>query len=108
MTATATRLQFGCREILDALESAIRPLDESASSMTLNDRLLDLLIDELLPEDDAARLYGVDPWLLMLDVTTSEAYELTCIIDDCDQAGHAWWGILDQLSARHDAELVAA
>jgi hypothetical protein len=102
------RLQFTQRDVLDALDRAIKPLDESASMLTLNDDLLDLLVDELVPEDDAARIYKVDNWLLLLDICTPDAYELAMVISDCHQAGHSWHGTYDQLSARHDAELVAA
>ena len=102
------RLQFTSRQVLDAFESAIRPLDESASSMTLNDRLLDLLIDELLADDDPARAYALEPWMILIDVLDAAAYELAMTIDDSDQAGHSWHGLCDQLSARHDEMLVAA
>ena len=102
------RLQFNSRQVLDALESAIRPLSESASSQTLNDRLLDLILDELLADDDPARAYALEPWLILLEVCLPDAYELAMTIDDCDQAGHSWHGLYDQLSARYDAELVAA
>ena len=105
---TATKLQFSESAILEALERAIRPLDESASMLTLNDKLLDLIIDELISEDDPARVYRVEPWLLLLDVCTPAAYELAMTIDDCDQAGHSWHGLCDQLSVRYDAELVVA
>jgi len=104
----SARLQFTCRNILDAFELAIKPLSESASSQTLNDRLLDLIIDELLADDDPARAYALEPWLILLDVSLPDAYELAMTIDDCDQAGHSWHGLYDQLSARYDAELVAA
>ncbi|MDR6794830.1 hypothetical protein J2X12_002841 [Pseudarthrobacter oxydans] len=102
------RLQFTQRDVLDALDRAIKPLDDTASSITLNDRLLDLLIDELIPEDDPARAYGLEPWLTLIDILEPAAYELAMTMDDCDQAGHSWLGLLEQLSARHDAELVAA
>lgn len=102
------RLQFTSRDILDALHRAIRPLDDDASMLTMNDRLLDLIVDELLAEDDPARAYGLEPWLTLIDVCEPAAYELAMTIDDCDQGGHGWWNTLDQLSARHDAELVAA
>ena len=101
---SATRLQLDEAAILEALERAIRPLDESASSLTLNDRLLDLIIDELLPEDDPARAYALEPWLILLDVCTPAAYELAMTIDDKDQAGHSWHGTLDQLSKLWDAK----
>lgn len=101
---TATRLQFSESAILEALERAIKPLDETASSLTLNDRLLDLIIDELLAEDDPARAYALEPWLILLDASTPAAYELAMTIDDCDQAGHSWHGMLEQLSSRYDAK----
>ena len=102
------RLQFTPRDVLDALDRAIKPLDESASMLTLNDRLLDLILDELLAEDDPARAYGLEPWLCLIDVCTSDAYELAMVIDDKDQAGHSWHGLADQLTAIHDESLVAA
>lgn len=102
------RLQFTSRDILDALHRAIRPLDDDASMLTMNDDILDLLVDELVPEDDAARVYRVENWLLLLDITTPDAYELAMVISDCHQAGHSWLGTYDQLSARHDSELVPA
>ena len=102
------RLQFTPRDVLDALDRAIRPLDDEASMLTLNDRLLDLILDELLAEDDCARVLGIEPWLCLLDTCNPDAYELAMVIDDKDQAGHHWLGIYEQLSARHDAELVAA
>jgi len=104
----SARLQFTPRDILDAFERAIRPLNDEASMLTLNDRVLELIIDELLAEDDPARLLGIEPWLIILDIATPDAYELAMTIDDCDQAGHSWRGTLDQLSARHDAMLVGA
>jgi hypothetical protein len=96
------------RGILDAFERAIAPLDESASMLTLNDDLLELIIEELVPEDDKVRRLGVDHFILLLDICTPDAYELAMLISDCHQAGHSWHGTLEQLSARHDAELVAA
>jgi hypothetical protein len=93
---------------LDALDRAIRPLDETASMLTLNDDLLDLLVDELVPEDDPARVYKVDNWLLLLDICTPDAYELAMVMSDCHQAGHSWHGTLTQLSARYDESLVPA
>jgi hypothetical protein len=104
MTAT----KFNESAILEALERAIRPLDESASSLTLNERLLDLIIDELLTADDPARAYALEPWLVLLDVCTPSAYELAMTVDDKDQAGHSWHGLCEQTSARYDAELVSA
>jgi hypothetical protein len=105
---TKPRINFTPRDVLDALDRAIKPLDETASSLVLNDRLLDLLIDELIGEDDPARAYGLEPWLTLIDILEPAAYELAMTMDDCDQAGHHWHQMLDQLSARHDAELVAA
>jgi hypothetical protein len=102
------RLQFTQRDVLDALDRAIKPLDETASMLTLNDDLLDLLVDELVPEDDAARIYKVDNWLLLLDICTPDAYELAMVISDCHQAGHSWHGTYTQLSARYDESLVPA
>jgi len=101
----ATRLQFSEQDILDAFDRAIRLLDETASMLTLNDRVLELILDELLAEDDPARLLGIEPWLILLDVCTPAAYELAMTVDDCDQAGHSWHGTLSQLSAAHDAKL---
>lgn len=101
----ATRLQLSERDVLDAFERAIRPLDETASMLTLNDDVLDLIIDELVSEDDPARRLGVDNWLLCLDVMSPAAYELAMTISDCHQAGHAWHGTLQHLSAQHDAKL---
>jgi len=103
----ATRLQYDERAILDAFDRAIRPLDDTASSMTLNDRLLDLIIDELVSEDDPARVYCVEPWMILIDICTPSAYELAMLMDDCDQAGYPWHSTLDQLLQRHE-ELVAA
>lgn len=100
----ATRLAFGGREVLDAMDRAIRPLSDDASMLTTNDDILDLIIDELLPEDDAARVYGVDNWLLLLDVCTPDAYELAMTVSDCHQAGHGWRGTHDQLSKHWDAK----
>ena len=102
------RLQFTPRDVLDALDRAIKPLDDEASMLTTNDDILDLVIDELVPEDDPARVYRVENWLLLLDITTPDAYELAMVVSDCHQAGHSWKGTLDQLSARYDSELVAA
>lgn len=102
------RLQFTERDVLDAMERAIRPLDDEASMLTLNDRVLELIIDELLAEDDPARLLGIEPWLVVLDVATPAAYELAMTIDDCDQAGHSWHGTLQQLTARYEESLVPA
>ena len=101
----ATRLQLSEREVLDAFDKAIKPLDETASMLTLNDDVLDLIIDEILPEDDPARRLGVDNWLLFLDICTPAAYELAMTISDCHQAGHSWHGTLQQLSAHLDAKL---
>jgi len=101
----ATRLQYDERAILDAFDRAIRPLDDTASMLTLNDDLLDLIIDELLPEDDAARMLGVDNWLIFLDICTPAAYELAMTVSDCHQAGHSWHGMLAQLTATYDAKL---
>jgi hypothetical protein len=103
----ATRLQLSEREVLDAFDRAIKPLDETASMLTLNDRVLELILDELLAEDDPARLLGIEPWLIALDVMTPAAYELAMLIDDCDQAGHSWHGTLDQLNRLHDAKLAS-
>ena len=105
---TATKLQLSERDILDAFERAIRPLDETASCLTLNDDLLELILDEVLPSDDPARRYGIDHWLVFLDICTPDAYELAMVAYDCHQAGHSWHGTLQQLSARYDAELVTA
>jgi hypothetical protein len=102
------RLQFTVREVLDALDRAIRPLDDDASMLTTNDDILDLMVDELVPDDDPARVYRVDNWLLLLDICTPDAYELAMTVSDCHQAGHSWKGTLDQLSARYDSELVDA
>lgn len=102
------RLQFTVRDVLDALDLAIRPLDDEASMLTTNDDILDLVIDELVPEDDPARVYRVENWLLLLDITTPDAYELAMVISDCHQAGHSWHGTLAQLSARYDETLVPA
>lgn len=104
----SARLQFTERDILEAMERAIRPLDEEASMLTLNDDILDLLVDELLPTDDPARVYRVENWLLLLDVCTPRAYELAMVISDCHQAGHSWHGTLAQLSARYDESLMPA
>jgi len=101
----ATRLQFSERDVLEAFERAIKPLDETASMLTLNDDVLDLIIDELLPEDDPARMLGIDNWLICLDVMTPAAYELAMTVSDCHQAGHAWHGTLTQLSRHHDAKV---
>ncbi|MBT2587903.1 hypothetical protein [Arthrobacter sp. ISL-95] len=101
------RLQFDSVQLLDAFEAAIRPLDETASSMTLNDRLLDLLIDELLPTDDPARSFVLEPWMVLIDVLDAEAYELAMTIDDKDQAGHSWSTLLDQLNSARFAALEA-
>jgi hypothetical protein len=101
----ATRLQFSERDVLEAFDRAIRPLDETASSINLNDRLLDLIIDELVSEDDPARVYGLEPWMLLIDVCTPAAYELAMLMDDCDQAGHHWHSTLEQLTKMHDAKL---
>lgn len=102
------RLQFTSRDILEAFERAIRPLDETASMLTMNDDILDLLVDELIPEDDPARVYRVENWLLLLDICKPDAYELAMVISDCHQAGHSWHGTYEQLSARHDSKLVLA
>jgi hypothetical protein len=102
------RLQFAPRDVLDALDRAIKPLDEMASMLTLNDRLLDLILDELLAEDDPARAFGLEPWLCLIDTCQPDAYELAMVIDDKDQAGHHWHSISDQLSARYDESLVPA
>ena len=103
----ATRLQYDERAILDAFDRAIRPLDDTASMLNLNDDLLDLLVDELVGDDDPARLLGVDNWLLILDIATPAAYELAMTISDKHQAGHSWHGMLDQLSRMHDAKHAA-
>ena len=102
---TAIKLRLSERDILDAMERAIAPLDETASMLTLNDDILDLLVDELISEDDPARLYRVDNWLLLLDICEPAAYEMAMVISDCHQAGHAWHGTHAQLSARYDASL---
>jgi hypothetical protein len=102
---TAMRLQFSEFDVLEALERSISCLDESASMLTLNDRLLDLLLDELLPEDDPARVYKLEPWLVLLDVTTPAAYELAMVIDDKDQAGHGWHSMSEQLAKLHYLKL---
>jgi len=101
------RLQFDSLQLLNAFEAAIRPLDETASSLTTNDRLLDLIIDEILPEDDPARAYQLEPWLVLVDVLDAEAYELAMTIDDKDQAGHSWSNLLDQLQSARFAQLEA-
>lgn len=94
-------------DILQALERAIKPLDDSASMLALNDRLLDLIVDELVGEDDPVRRLGVEPWLVLLDLCSPDAYELACLIDDCDQAGHSWHGLADQLTNRVHNKLSA-
>lgn len=93
------RLQLDSRQVLDAFEAAIRPLHETASSLTTNDRLLDLLVDELLTDDDPARAFQLEPWIVLVDVLDADAYELAMTIDDKDQAGHAWHNMHDQLSS---------
>lgn len=104
---TATKLRLSERDILDAMERAIRPLNESASMLTLNDDILELILDELVAEDDPARIYRVDPWLCFLDICEPAAYEMAMVISDCHQAGHAWHGTHQQLSARYDAKLAS-
>lgn len=101
------RLQLDSVQLLDAFEAAIRPLHETASSLTTNDRLLDLVIDELLSEDDPARAYQLEPWLILVDILDGEAYELAMTIDDKDQAGHGWHNMHDQLSSARFARLEA-
>lgn len=101
------RLQYTSVQLLDAFEAAIRPLHETSSSLTLNDRLLDLIIDEILPTDDPARAYQLEPWLVLVDVLDADAYELAMTIDDKDQAGHAWHSLLDQLQGARFADLEA-
>ena len=101
------RLQFDSVQLLDAFEASIRPLHDTASSLTTNDRLLDLIIDEMLPDDDPARAYQLEPWMILVDVCDAAAYELAMTIDDKDQAGHGWHSMHDQLSSARFAALEA-